>query len=98
MLNSIQADIREMLDLAKRIENFDATLAAANAAGQPIEPTQMLTIRASTASDGSSSYVASGMSKARQTLWLLWVETGLSRRRWIFNLATCYSGLNVVVK
>jgi hypothetical protein len=39
MLNSIQADIREMLDLAKRIENFDATLAAANAAGQPIEPT-----------------------------------------------------------
>ncbi|RYF46548.1 MAG: hypothetical protein EOO38_13900 [Cytophagaceae bacterium] len=39
MLNSIQADIREMLDLAKRIENFDATLAAANVAGQPIEPT-----------------------------------------------------------
>jgi hypothetical protein len=39
MLNFLQADIREMLDLAQRIENFDATLAAANAAGKPIEPT-----------------------------------------------------------
>lgn len=39
MLNFLQADIREMLDLAKRIENFDATLATASAAGQPIEPT-----------------------------------------------------------
>lgn len=28
-----------MLNLAKRIKHFDATLAAANAVGQPIEPT-----------------------------------------------------------
>ena len=39
MLNFLQPDIREMLDLTQRIENFDATLAAANAAGKPIEPT-----------------------------------------------------------
>lgn len=39
MLNFLQSDIREMLDLAQRVENFDATLAAASAAGKPITPT-----------------------------------------------------------
>lgn len=38
MLNELQPDLRELLDLAAKRENFDATLAAARAAGKPIEP------------------------------------------------------------
>lgn len=37
-LNYLQADIAEMLDLTRKIENYDATLAAMQAAGKPIEP------------------------------------------------------------
>lgn len=40
MLNFLQGDIRKLLDLVRRIENFDATIAAASAAGKPIEPEQ----------------------------------------------------------
>jgi hypothetical protein len=38
MLNELQPDLRELLDLVRKVENFDATLAAARMAGQPIEP------------------------------------------------------------
>jgi hypothetical protein len=40
MLNELQPDLRKLLDLVRKIENFDATLAAARAAGKPIAPTQ----------------------------------------------------------
>jgi hypothetical protein len=40
MLNFLQTDIRRLLDLVQKMENFDATLAAARAAGKPIEPAQ----------------------------------------------------------
>lgn len=40
MLNELQPDLRELLDLVAKRENFDATLAAARAAGRPIEPEQ----------------------------------------------------------
>lgn len=35
MLNQIQPDMRELLDLVREIENFDATIAAARSAGKP---------------------------------------------------------------
>lgn len=38
MLNELQPDLRELLDLVAKRENFDATIAAARAAGMPIEP------------------------------------------------------------
>jgi hypothetical protein len=38
MLNDLQSDIRKLVDLARRMENYDATLAAYRAAGKPIEP------------------------------------------------------------
>ena len=40
MLNHLQSDIRELLDLVQKAENYDATLAALRTAGKPIEPTQ----------------------------------------------------------
>lgn len=40
MLNELQPDLRKLLDLVRKIENFDATVAAARAAGKPIDPTQ----------------------------------------------------------
>lgn len=40
MLNELQPDLRELLDLVAKRENFDATLAAARSAGKPIEPEQ----------------------------------------------------------
>ena len=39
MLNQLQPDVRRLLDLVRKMENFDATLAAAREAGKPIEPT-----------------------------------------------------------
>lgn len=39
MLNELQPDLRELLDLVRKVENFDATVAAARAAGKPIDPT-----------------------------------------------------------
>lgn len=39
MLNELQPDLRELLELVRKTENFDATVAAARAAGRPIEPT-----------------------------------------------------------
>jgi hypothetical protein len=38
MLNELQPDMRKLLDLARKMENFDATLATARSAGKPIEP------------------------------------------------------------
>jgi hypothetical protein len=40
MLNELQPDMRELLDLVRKVENFDATLAASHMAGKPIEATQ----------------------------------------------------------
>lgn len=40
MLNELQPDLRELIDLACKVENFDATLAAWRLAGKPIEPEQ----------------------------------------------------------
>ncbi len=40
MLNELQPDIRELMDLVRQAENFDATMAASRAAGKPIEPQQ----------------------------------------------------------
>lgn len=40
MLNYLQSDIRKLLDLVRKIENFDATIAASQAAGKPIQPEQ----------------------------------------------------------
>ena len=40
MLNELQPDLRELLDLVRKVENFDATLAASQMAGKPIEATQ----------------------------------------------------------
>ena len=40
MLNELQPDVRKLLDLVRKMENFDATLAAARNAGNPIEPAQ----------------------------------------------------------
>lgn len=40
MLNQLQPDVRRLLDLARKMENFDATLAAAREAGKPIEPSE----------------------------------------------------------
>lgn len=39
-LNYLQGDIAEMLDLTRKIENYDATLPAMQAAGKPIEPVE----------------------------------------------------------
>ena len=39
MLNELQPDLRELLDLVRRAENYDATMAAASAAGKPITTT-----------------------------------------------------------
>lgn len=36
MLNELQPDLRELLDLVRQAENYDATIAAAQLAGQPI--------------------------------------------------------------
>ncbi len=38
MLNELQPDMRKLLDLARKMENFDATLSAARSVGKPIEP------------------------------------------------------------
>jgi len=38
-VNELQPDLRDLLDLVRRTENFDATIAAARAAGKPIDPT-----------------------------------------------------------
>lgn len=38
MLNDLQSDIRKLLELARKMENYDATLAAYRAIGKPIEP------------------------------------------------------------
>lgn len=38
MLNELQPDMRKLLDLARKMENFDATTAAARSAGKPMEP------------------------------------------------------------
>ena len=38
MLNELQPDVRKLLDLVRKMENFDATLAAACNAGNAIEP------------------------------------------------------------
>lgn len=38
MLNELLPDLRELLELVAKRENFDATLAAARAVGKPIEP------------------------------------------------------------
>lgn len=38
MLNDLQSDIRALVDLARKMENFDATLAVYRSAGKPIEP------------------------------------------------------------
>lgn len=38
MLNELQPDLRELLDLVRKVENFDATLAASQMAGSPINP------------------------------------------------------------
>lgn len=38
MLNQLQPDLRELLDLVRQAENFDATLAASRQLGKPIEP------------------------------------------------------------
>lgn len=40
MLNELQPDLRELLELVAKRENFDATLAASRSAGKPIEPAQ----------------------------------------------------------
>ncbi|MBD8531696.1 MULTISPECIES: hypothetical protein [unclassified Massilia] len=40
MLNELQPDLRELLDLVRKLENFDATLAASQMAGKPIEPAE----------------------------------------------------------
>lgn len=40
MLNELQPDLRRLLDLTRKMENYDATLAAARGAGKPIEPEQ----------------------------------------------------------
>ena len=40
MLNELQPDVRKLLDLVRKMENFDATIAAASAAGKLIEPAQ----------------------------------------------------------
>lgn len=37
MLNELQPDIRKMIELARKLENYDATLAAMRVAGTPIE-------------------------------------------------------------
>lgn len=38
MLNELQPDLRELLDLVRKVENFDATLAASQMSGNPINP------------------------------------------------------------
>lgn len=38
MLNELQPDLRELLDLVRKVENFDATLAASQMSGNPIDP------------------------------------------------------------
>lgn len=38
LLDSLKNEITEMIDLAQRIENYDATVAASQMLGKPIEP------------------------------------------------------------
>lgn len=38
MLNSIQKDLRELIDLVRVTATYDATLMASHNAGKPIEP------------------------------------------------------------
>jgi len=40
MLNELLPDVRKLLHLVRKLENFDATVAAARAAGEAIEPEQ----------------------------------------------------------
>ena len=40
MLNELQPDVRKLLDLVRKMENFDATLAANGGGSTPIKPTQ----------------------------------------------------------
>jgi hypothetical protein len=40
MLNELQPDLRELLDLVRKVENFDTTLAVSYMAGKPIEAGQ----------------------------------------------------------
>ncbi len=36
MLNELQPDLRELIDLMRTVENYDATMTAATLAGTPI--------------------------------------------------------------
>ena len=38
MLNELQPDLRERLDLVRKVENFDGALAASQLAGKAITP------------------------------------------------------------
>lgn len=38
LLDSLKNEISEMIDLAQKIENYDATVAASQTLGKPIEP------------------------------------------------------------
>ncbi|WP_371765588.1 hypothetical protein [Massilia sp.] len=38
MLTELQPDLRELLDLVRAAENYDATLAASQQLGKPIQP------------------------------------------------------------
>lgn len=38
MLNELQPDLRQLIKLVQKVENYDATLAAMRSAGKPIEP------------------------------------------------------------
>ena len=40
MLNELQPDMRKLIDLVPKIENFDATIAAARTTGESITPTR----------------------------------------------------------
>lgn len=40
MLNQLQSDLRRLLELTRKMENFDATLAVARDMGKPIIPDQ----------------------------------------------------------
>ena len=37
MLNELQPDMRELIELVRAVENYDATIVASQLAGRPIE-------------------------------------------------------------
>lgn len=80
MLNELQPDLRELLDLVRKVENFDATVAAARAVGKPIDPTP--DAQEARKRSVSSTCATSGPSKTEEKDHAYRSRPGRRRCRW----------------